>query len=234
MLGAPGWVTLYAVTLAIQAVCAYVCYRIASIVFPLALDIIGQPNAPVAHVASLLVAYTPLALSLVSLAYPVGAGRRWRRVEWGRAPTDSERAAFDLALAALRERDPRARAPRVWFVTDRGELNGAVLGDTMMLTSATLEDPRVLPAILAHELGHLNMIDGNLTVALNRLKLYAINFHRHAPDEAPSVLAALVIWIAWIASGDFGLMLTGPLWDTWFRSREHLADDYAARLGQAQ
>ena len=113
---------------------------------------------------------------------PIGAGRCWRAQLGGRAPSDREREIFDDVLDGLRESDPGIRVPKSWFVIDDvRNTNGAVLGDTLMLSTGTLMDVS-LEAVVAHELGHLTAIDARLTVALNRLALPANLFVRL--DEA--------------------------------------------------
>jgi len=69
------------------------------------------------------------------------------------------------------------RAPALWFVLHEWELNAAVLGVALMVTTRTIGDPG-LKAVLAHELGHLNSTDCHLSVALGRLAWPPENFVR--------------------------------------------------------
>ena len=57
------------------------------------------------------------------------------------------------------------------FVLDNPQPDAAVCWHTLMLSRALLESDH-LPAMLAHELGHLASTDGRLTAALNRLVMH--------------------------------------------------------------
>jgi Zn-dependent protease with chaperone function len=65
--------------------------------------------------------------------------------------------------------------PRRWFVLDTTQPDAAACGDTLMLSRALLETDH-LPAVLAHELGHLGSPDARLTAAINRLVFLALPF----------------------------------------------------------
>lgn len=100
--------------------------------------------------------------------YPVGAGQIWRAASGGRAPSDDERRAVEEAIAEIQSRNAGVRAPALWFVLDEWELNAAVFGDALMITTPTTNDVG-LTAVIAHELGHLNSPDCHLSAALGRL-----------------------------------------------------------------
>jgi Zn-dependent protease with chaperone function len=118
-----------------------------------------------------------------------------------------------------------------------------------------IENP-YLPAVLAHELGHIATFDGRLTAALNRLLI-------HPPPRPPAqpkdnndttqtkavlmasdrvalgiTLFGLLAWtirkIIRFAKGGLGLRLTAPAWGAYWREREYTADQYAAQLGQVE
>jgi hypothetical protein len=106
-----------------------------------------------------------------------------------------------------------------------------------------------LPAVIAHELGHLNSSDGNLTAALNRL---VVNSPPWAEDKEPQrqrleikgderlaltiTFVGLLLWLGRkllvFAKGGFALRLLAPFWGAYWREREYLADAYAVKLGQ--
>jgi Zn-dependent protease with chaperone function len=140
----PGWVGLYAVTFAIQLLCAAVR------------GVIAYP-----------VGYGPLILSGATLILPLG-GWLWQQQSGGRAPSERERLIYDDALDRLAQANPGLRAPQRWFVLDEPVLNAAVYANTLMLTRGLIESGYLEPT-LAHELGHLNSSDGRLTAALHRL-----------------------------------------------------------------
>jgi Zn-dependent protease with chaperone function len=66
-----------------------------------------------------------------------------------------------------------------------------VCGNTLMLSRGLLESEH-LPAVLAHELGHINSSDGKLTAALNRLVVNPLARARakQAPQRRTVVVAA--------------------------------------------
>src|SRR5262249_10591909 len=103
---------------------------------------------------------------------PFGGGWWWRTNMGGRDPSERERAAYRSALALLRGGGAVSlREPSGWFVLDLPEPDASVCGNTLVLSRGLLETT-YLPAVLAHELGHLNTSDGRLTAALNRLVIH--------------------------------------------------------------
>ena len=217
---APGWVLLYLVTLVVQLFCAGFRAAIAYPILWVAFKLIGQSTAPI-HYICLLVGYGPIALSLATLILPLG-GWWWEQQSGGRSPSEREQLVYTDAIATLRTAEPRLRPPRHWFVLDEHELNAAVYGDTLMLTRGLLESG-YLEAVLAHELGHLNSSAARLTAALHRLTTPPRNRVRRGLRT-----------ITLVATGGLGVLLTRAPWGGYWRAREHHADEYAAKLGQAQ
>jgi Zn-dependent protease with chaperone function len=195
-------------------------------------------------------ALIPTAWAIFALITPFGGGWWWRTNMGGREPSERERGAYEEALKQLRL---HASAPLVepggWFVLDVPESDAAVCGNTLALSRGLFETA-YLPAVLAHELGHLNTSDGRLTAALNRLVIHPPpRMSEREPRREPlkisaddrilltiTVLGAL-LWLVRkavaFARGGFGLRLLAPFWGSYWREREYLADQYAARLGQA-
>ena len=101
---------------------------------------------------------------------------RWWLVvgaEHGRTrPSERERSRLPRRRRAAAGDTPARplRLPERWFVLDEPQPDAAVCGDTLMLSRGLLES-EYLPAVLAHELGHLASSDGKLTAAINRLVL---------------------------------------------------------------
>jgi Zn-dependent protease with chaperone function len=232
------WLLLYAITFALQLLCAFARGIFFLIPVALVLAIAGiEPffgGGPydADQLICAAIAFLPLAFSLTALVYPLGAGRYWQVSSGGRAPSDRERDVYDQALEQLKQRNPEMRTPGSWFVLDDYALNAAVLGDTLMISTGTLQDPGLLP-VLAHELGHLNTMDGYLSVALNRIAAPATLWYRATDGLGDGWFATLFIFTGWICSGAVALRVVRPLWDAWFRAREFKADEYAAKLGQA-
>jgi Zn-dependent protease with chaperone function len=179
--------------------------------------------------------------SVLALATPVGTGWWWKQRMGGREPSGRERLAYQDAVEHLQAHSSGPLPlPSSWFVTDEIEADAAVCGNTLLLSHGMLES-EFLPAVLAHELGHLASPDGRLTAAVNRLVLWT---PRPKNPEGEPVETGLVFilqatfWVigkflATIRGGGLGLYATGPLWGRYWRGREYKADEYAASLGQA-
>jgi Zn-dependent protease with chaperone function len=83
-----------------------------------------------------------------------------------RAPTSEERERIATAFNHVLSSDEK-RPTRI-FIIEQASLNAMVIGKTLFVMSGTLYS-RCLPAILAHELGHLNSMDGRLVQAIRVL-----------------------------------------------------------------
>jgi Zn-dependent protease with chaperone function len=213
----PGWALLYAVTWAVQWICAGVRYTVSYGVLFLTNWIAGG-GIPV-HGVALVIAFGPLVLSIATLVLPLG-GWFFERESGGRPPSERERAVFDLAFTELQAHDPQLRPPRRWFVTDDPEPNACVYGDTLMVTRGMLDSP-FFAAVLAHELGHCNSSDGRLAAALYRIT---------TPPRKPVGFPFKAL--AFLATGRIGMSIVRTPWAIYWRRREAVADQYADGLGQ--
>ncbi|HEY3759150.1 MAG TPA: M48 family metalloprotease [Solirubrobacteraceae bacterium] len=216
----PSWLLPYAVTFALQAMCAGFRAFVAYPVLWLAFTLLHWPKSPL-HLIVLAIAYGPLALSLATLILPAG-GWLWQQRIGARTPSQREQAIFAQAFAELRNCDPTLRPPPRWCVQDAAEPNAAVYADTLMLTRGLLESS-YLTAVLAHELGHLNTSDARLTAVLVRMT---------TPPRTQ--LRKPLRTIALVATGAATAWATRVPWAAYWRTREYAADAYAARLGQSQ
>jgi Zn-dependent protease with chaperone function len=187
-----------------------------------------------------IAAVAPLAHSVLGFVLP-GQGRLWRRRLGARLPTADEREALDSALEVLRGVDPSLRAPDGFYVLDQALPKVMVRGRAMIFSRGAL-DYEALPAILAHELGHADMLDGRVTVALGQLVLWddplgpvQVDDWERRPsfDKEGRLLFAFVRWTLCLAGGSVSQRLLKPLWAACWRSREYAVDAYAASLGQA-
>jgi Zn-dependent protease with chaperone function len=197
-------------------------------------------------------ALIPTAWSIFALITPLGGGWWWLNNMGGREPSEREQAAYHDALQLLQAQSTLPlRLPGMWFVTDEPQPDAAVCGNTLMLSRGLLEN-EYLPAVLAHELGHLATSDGKLTAAINRLIInpFPKTREKQRREGNPIMIPAdgkllltitlfgtalwAVRWVVRFARGGFGLMLLVPFWGSYWREREYLADQYAARLGQAE
>lgn len=175
------------------------------------------------------------------------AGWWWRQIQGGRHPSQRERLAYQDSIEMLQANSSRPLVlPVSWFVIDTPDANAAVCGQTLMLSRGLLES-EYLPAVLAHELGHLVTSDGRLTAAINRLIISIPRVGAWAtedpqqprseqqpqPQQPESGLTTLLKTVALLLCGGIGLYFTRPIWGAYWRAREYHADDYAANLGQA-
>ena len=153
----PRWILLYAVTWLLQCISAVARYFVLYAVIWVP-DKIEYLDLPVKNLA-IVIAVAPLLISLATLVLPWG-GWLWEQQEGARTPSEREQAVFDFAFAELTEKDPLPlRPPHRWCVLDESEPNGCVYAITLMLTRGLLDSP-FGPAVLGHEMRHLNSGDG--------------------------------------------------------------------------
>ncbi len=134
---------LYAVTLAAHALSAIVRALITYVVLALAGLLTGWPVP--ANTIALLVAFAPLAVSLLSLPCPPLIapidGRWWEMSTGGRPPEQDEREAFERAFGQLQQADPKLRAPRHWFVAEEPGCKAAAYAASLRVDRGLLESP---------------------------------------------------------------------------------------------
>lgn len=198
----------------------------------------------------------PTLWAMFALLTPVGSGWWWKQRSGGRTPSARERRAYDDAIGLLQSSSgKRLPLPSKWFVIDTPLPDAAIQGKTLMLSRGLIASDH-LPAVVAHELGHLASPDGRIAAALNRLviaKATKLNsepldmyLERHSyprptyqslPGDSLIrdffQIARFTIRLLSFARGGLGLRLTRPVWGLYWRRREYVADAYAAKLGQA-
>lgn len=196
-------------------------------------------------------AVLPLLLSVASIILPGGETvTKWAM--GARRPSQREQAYFRQALSVINARnqnEPVVILAHNWFVVDNVTLTAFVVGTTLYVTREMLKSS-YLPAVLAHELGHINSWDGRLTLILRRLIFPPFHWLAQATQQpAPGTLIvvgtdplstyyyAARVWLLSLAlsilGGGFGLWLLSPLWTYFWQHREYIADRYASRLGFA-
>lgn len=212
-----GWIPLYAATWALQWFTAAFRYFAALLLLWLANVIFGW-DLPT-QVLALIVGFAPLFLSLATLVLPLG-GWWFQQSEGGRRPSEREQAVFAMAFEQLRAADPDLRAPHRCFVLDDPEPNACAYADTLMVTRGLLDSPS-FPAVLAHELGHLNSSDARVSAAVHRITTWP-----RGRARKPFGLLSFLI------SGRVGFWPMRTPWAIYWRHREQIADQYAAKLGQ--
>src|ERR1035438_1235953 len=135
------------------------------------------------HVGLLYVAFIPTLWSMLALLRPLGGAWWWRTRAGGREPSSREQLAYDDAVELLQaSSDEFLPLPKRWFVLDNPQPDAAACADTLMLSRGLLETDH-LPAVLAHELGHLSSSDGRLTAAINRLVFFSLPFGKAAQED---------------------------------------------------
>ncbi|MGA8744525.1 MAG: M48 family metalloprotease [Solirubrobacterales bacterium] len=241
--GAASGLALYLLTLSGEAMLglpvrwllAYLGAAIVGVFIPLGLS---------ADLLAWIAALTPIAWSVAGLLRP-GRGWVWGRRLGARRPSTAEAEALAEAMELLRGSDPTLPDPAAWLVLDQPLPSAAVRGTTVLASRALIESES-LAAVLAHELGHADSLDGRLTEALSRLALWGDPLAPARPEsggeggvqrsEEPrgALLWGLIRWALRLAGGSFAQGLLGPLWDAYWRSREYAADAYAASLGQGE
>lgn len=193
-----------------------------------------------------VLAFGPFLWSLAALV-GIPSGGTLTRWEFGaRPPSERERETIETALALLMR--PRVRRPRRVLVIDAPTINAYVVGTTVYVERGLLMVPD-LAGVLAHELGHLNSLDGRLTHATRRLMfpgtlligrlgmntaLVSMAFHPLGRVGGCGCVAFYLAMLLGYLGGGGTWLLLGPLWTRYWRQREYVADAYAARLGQAR
>ena len=120
------------------------------------------------HLKWMWLGLLPTMWAAFALITPYGAGWWWKQRIGGRSPSQREQVSYRDAIDLLQSHTPDPLPlPSMWFVLDTHVPDAAVNGQTLMLSRGLLESDH-LPAVLAHELGHLATPDGRLTAALNR------------------------------------------------------------------
>ena len=218
----------------------------------LAVILLIKGDSPLGADGLVDLALIPTGWALVALISPLGGGWWWSQNLGGREPSAREKTAYQDAVdLLLGHADGPVRLPRGWFVVDSPQADAAVCGDTLMLSRGLIES-EFLPAVIAHELGHLNSSDGNVTAAINRLIINPLPLRRQPrqPGEGSAVVVTsdpvllgitffgAFIWLTrkviGFAKGGFALRILAPFWGSYWREREYIADQYAASLGQAE
>jgi Zn-dependent protease with chaperone function len=187
-------------------------------------------------------AVAPLAYSVLGLVLP-GQGRRWHRSVGARRPTVEEAGAIEDALGELRSVKSSRSGPTNFYVLDELLPVAAVRGHTVIVSRGLVESESLAP-VLAHELGHVDSLDGPLTEALVRLILWRDPLapvppehgqdYMDKPGAKGGLLLGLARWALRLAGGSVTQQLLKPLWAAHWRAREYAADAYAASLGQAE
>jgi Zn-dependent protease with chaperone function len=135
-----------------------------------------------------------------------------------------------MDAAAARLGEDRVRLPRRWYVIDAPVTNASVVGSTLFVTRELVSSP-FLDGVLAHELGHLNSLDGRIALALSRIPYPGPAWIARQLEDAE--LSGMAFWWRVLVAGGQG-QRTWPisaLWSWYWRRREYSADRFAANVG---
>lgn len=204
----------------------------------------------------------PLAYSLLVLC-GLPSGHMLVRYALGARVADArEQQRVAAALHGLLATN--VKPPRHVFIVDApNEINACVSGTTLYVYTGLLRT-RFLRAVLAHELGHLNSLDGRLTLAMRalvvpggffiaRFLIFALSLVFRVLAELLRLLCTIVgmsgalvlrifgfvagtvpFYIVIFAMGGIGPRLLDFAWERYFIRREYHADAFAVRLGQGK
>jgi hypothetical protein len=162
------WVRLYLLALAVLIPTAiFQLFTVYLLTLLLTLIANGHGDFALANTLPWIVVGGYFGSATSALIHPLGAGRHFADAIGARRATTEETAAYQDAMSSL-PLDRVKRLPRWLYVLDRHELNAAVLGDALVI-NRTVFDSEFLPAVIAHELGHLNSMDARVSCAANRL-----------------------------------------------------------------
>jgi Zn-dependent protease with chaperone function len=169
-------------TLAVIAELPVILARIVLVTIIAAIVLIVE-NKTTATFDWLYLALAPTGWSMLALITPIGSAWWWQARAGGRTPSKREQLAYHDAVELLQAHteDPLP-LPKRWFVIDTPQPDAAVCGNALMLSRGLLETDHV-PAVLAHELGHLATPDGRLTAAINRLALFTSPFGNSTEED---------------------------------------------------
>ena len=159
-------------------------------------------------------------------------------------PTPKSRLILvDDAWRLLRAVEPGIPEACAVYLLDDPIPAGAARGRSVVLSRGLLESDSLAP-VLAHELGHTGSLDGRLTEALDRLKLWgeppgpadprAEAAGQPIGQEHRGIISGLIRLIFLLAGGGCAARLLAPLWAAYWRGREYAADAFAASLGQGE
>lgn len=183
-------------------------------------------------------AYLPVVRSLVGLVIPPLAPATTPHRLGAREPSTREWERIEPALDAC-VRDG-VKAPTKVFVVDTAEVVAFVVGRSLFLQRDAVWSPH-LPGWIAHEMGHLNSLDLRLKQALRWSTLPSLTAAGDAVIGGgravfwPLALVRLLLGVHIKAmAGGFIPRLLTPLWSFYWRRREFIADDFAAKIGQGE
>jgi len=186
-------------------------------------------SIPAEHIGW-VVAFGPLVVSLLSLIFPPLQwimGYWWEMDSGGRRPVQDELEAYERALDSIALEDQWFKSPRHWFVAEEDGYNAWVFAHSVCVTRGLLESHEAAPAFISHEYPHLRLGDGRMLCALQFLVL--------RPIERPKILPLRSLpfrGLEWVASGSAVDWFFALAWDTYWRSREYVSDNYTIRVGQ--
>jgi hypothetical protein len=237
-----GWVILYLVTLAVLVpTFIAILFTVYGLTDLAAFIDSGHSDVALANVTPWVVIAAFVAWATSGLFLSLGAGPYMADSLGARQPTQAELHVYNDAITNLGVIDSGIRLPRHLYVLDQTDLNACVIADTLIVNRELL-NTGYAEAVIAHELGHLNSIDTRVSTAVNRLGSLArasqpvreVRADLIAKGQSLGCIAGPIVLIIRLCSGALPTAIMAPAWAAWWRQREYIADDYAAKLGQAE
>lgn len=180
-------------------------------------------------------ALVPIAWSASTFWFP-GEGWLWRNLVGAREPSERELELIECALESLSAAVREASNGIAVYVIDTDDVFSFSRGRCEILSRGAVES-RNLPALLAHEDGHLRSKDSIIMQALDRFVLWygpvdpAGPRDRHHYGLIMTTVRWSLRWLVRIAGGAWTLEKLAPMWAAYLRNRELLADANAVSLG---
>lgn len=229
---------LYGLTLALEGMLGGMArWLLATVVLWVAA--LGAPIDPYVDPLALAAGAGPLVWSVVAVLRP-GAGRAWAGRLGARELVQEERDQLEAALGALGSEGDELEVPATVYAVDDVRHWSMVQGGALVVSRGLLVSGELAP-VLAHELAHVESLDGRVTEALARLALWGDSAAEEPVDERPRMdmqpsggllWRVLRLWLR-TAGVAMGVRLLAPVWAAYWRRREYAADARAAELGQA-
>lgn len=243
-------VYLYGLTLAIEFVGAsarFFIFRLIGLFFvwvlstlagmlwyPLA-DLVNFVGEAIVFLVALFIACGPIVLSILTALGLTGGFLLTRWKLGARDASSREKTYIHRAIGEIASVAPKVQSADHYFVIDTFGESASIVGSTIYINRDMIES-EYLPAVLAHELGHLENGDSYLVLALNRLVwIPTARVDMKGGNTDIFYGYALLVFNIFLSIllGGLGVYLTQPFWTWYWQDREYMADKFAAGLGYA-
>lgn len=169
-----------------------------------------------------------------------------------RMPSERETDRIDTVFKQLMESGHGSvQIHENYFIIDNPTPQAFTLGKNAYITRAAV-DSEYLPAILGHEIAHLNLGDGDVLLSLRSFTypfiqyrltgignlskgaFYSREYTENSVELVKIVNKELSVFLFAILFGGFAVLRYQHEWAEWFRERDYYADEYVIKLGLGQ